>query len=471
MIAGDGGGGTASSPSSIDEAAGLWSIMGPVRHDELVEPDWQRLPGFRDVTPADWEDARWQRAHSIRNVGQLAEVFGSCLTGELAADIRADQLHTATMPLLVTPQLLSTMDEHDLAADPVRRYMLPARSEREPRWTSHPRARRDSLAESEMWAVEGLVHRYPSKVLVELLSTCPQYCGHCTRMDLVGTDTSQVVKYDFQALPRRRYELMLEYIRATPRVKDVVVSGGDLANVPVHSLERFVSSLLEIPHLRHVRLATKSLVALPQHFLQPQVRAAMERLARKAREREIDLALHTHANHANQITPLVARAARSFLDLGFRDVRNQGVVLRGVNADAASILDLCLALDQARITPYYLYMCDLIPNAEHWRTPLWEAQNLQHAIMGRLPGFATPRIVCDVPYLGKLWVDQVDEYDRERGISYWHKEYLTPIEEGDAEAPARRYEYYDPVQTLPESGQNWWKAQIANATGDTARTA
>jgi lysine 2,3-aminomutase len=442
-----------------------------VPHESLVEPDWRRLPGYRDVTRADWESARWQRRHSVRNVAQLADVFGSHLDSALAGDIRTDQLQTATMPLLVTPQLLASMDERNLAADPIRRYMLPARSEREPRWTSHPRSRRDSLAEAEMWAVEGLVHRYPTKVLVELLSTCPQYCGHCTRMDLVGTDTAQVVKYDFQASARRRSELMLDYVRTATRVRDVVVSGGDIANVPIRSLEKFVSSLLEIEHVRHIRLATKSLVALPQHFLQSEVLAAMERLADKAREREVDLALHTHANHANQITPLVARAARSFLDLGFRDVRNQGVLLRGVNADPNALLELCLALERASITPYYFYMCDLIPNAEHWRTSLWEAQELQHSLMGRLPGFATPRLVCDVPYLGKMWVDQVDEYDRERGISYWRKAWLTPLEENDTEAPSRRYEYYDPVHTLPETGQDWWEAQVADVSGHLARTA
>jgi lysine 2,3-aminomutase len=441
-----------------------------VSHEQLVEPDWRRLPGFARVSRADWGSARWQRRHSVRTVAQLADVFGDRLSPALAADIRADQLQTATMPMLVTPQLLSTMDERDLEADPVRRYMLPARSEREPRWPSHPRARRDSLAESEMWAVEGLVHRYPSKVLVELLSTCPQYCGHCTRMDLVGTDTPQVVKYEFKAPSRRRYESMLGYIRATPAVRDVVVSGGDLANVPIRALETFVSSLLDIPHVRHVRLATKSLVTLPQHFLQADVLGSMERLARTARAREVDLALHTHANHSRQITPLVARAARSFLDAGFRAVRNQGVLLRGVNADPAALLELCLALERAAITPYYFYLCDLIPNAEHWRTPLWEARDLQHSLMGRLPGFATPRLVCDVPYLGKMWVDQADEYDRERGISYWRKQWLTPLEEHDPDAPSRRYEYYDPVHTLPEAGRRWWEEQAA-AAGDLARTA
>jgi lysine 2,3-aminomutase len=144
-------------------------------------------------------------------------------------------------------------------------------------------------------------------------------------------------------------------------------------------------------------------------------------------------------------------------------VRNQGVLLRGVNAQPEALLALGVALHAARIEPYYFYLCDLVPNAEHWRTPLWEAQELQHALMGRLPGFATPRVVCDVPYLGKLWVHQADEYDRERGISLWSKHYLTPLERDDPEALLRRYEWYDPVSSLPEAGRQWWREQTADA--------
>ena len=152
------------------------------------------------------------------------------------------------------------------------------------------------------------------------------------------------------------------------------------------------------------------------------------------------LALHTHVNHPNQVTPLVAKASRKLLELGFRDVRNQGVLLRGVNADARTLLELCFVLlDHAKILPYYFYMCDAIPNAEHWRTGVWEAQYLQHAIMGYLPGYATPRLVCDVPYVGKRWVHQVSEYDRELGISYWTKNYRTNIERDDPDALSRRY--------------------------------
>jgi lysine 2,3-aminomutase len=108
-------------------------------------------------------------------------------------------------------------------------------------------------------------------------------------------------------------------------------------------------------------------------------------------------------------------------------------------------------------------MCDMIPNSEHWRLSLGEAQQLQHDIMGYLPGFATPRFICDVPYVGKRWVHQVAQYDRERGISYWTKNYRTAVEAGDELALERRYEYYDPIHLLPQKGQDWWRTRTADA--------
>jgi lysine 2,3-aminomutase len=338
--------------------------------------------------------------------------------------------------------------------------MLPALADRRTDWPNHPKASRDSLHEHDMWVAEGLTHRYPTKVLAELLATCPQYCGHCTRMDLVGNDVPEVKKLRF-ALPQpQRWAAMLEYLRKTPTVRDVVVSGGDVANLHITQLEPFVSALLDIPSIRDIRLASKGLAGIPQHFLQDEVVAGLERLARRAFERGVDLALHTHVNAAQQVTPLVRKATRKLLEIGLRDVRNQGVLLRGVNATAKDLLDLCFALtDEAKIIPYYFYMCDMLPNSEHWRVAVFEAQQLQHDIMGYLPGFATPRIVCDVPFVGKRWVHQVAEYDREKGISYWTKNYLTSIEQGDPDALRRRYAYYDPIYTLPEEGQAWWRGQ------------
>ncbi len=429
---------------------------------EFVEPDWNRIPGFRGVSREDWESATWQRRKTIKNLKEFKAALGDLLPDDLAESIGRDHEQRATMSMLLPPHMVNTMDVANLWQDPVRRYMAPAFADRLTEWANHPRASRDSLHEQDMWVVEGLTHRYPTKVLAELLSTCPQYCGHCTRMDLVGNDVPQVEKLKFVTPQKDRHQQILDYLRKTPSVRDVVVSGGDIANLHITQLEPFVSALLDIPNIRDIRLASKGLIGLPQHFLQDQVIAGLERLAKKAFDRGVDLALHTHANAAQQVTPLVGKATKKLLEIGFRDVRNQGVLLRGVNATTEDLLDLCfMLLDHAKILPYYFYMCDMIPNSEHWRVAVWEAQQLQHDIMGYLPGFATPRIVCDVPFVGKRWVHQLAEYDREKGISYWTKNYLTSIEWGDPSRLHQKYEYYDPIHTLPEAGQSWWRTQSA----------
>lgn len=443
------------------------------RRRELVEPDWTRLPGWRDVTTAEWESAQWQRSHCVKTVAQLRAVMGDLLEDRFYADLERDQAERATMAMLLPPQMLNTMVPSTdgsvpaagaaytdaFYADPVRLYMLPVFSDRRTDWPSHPFAARDSLHEHDMWAVEGLTHRYPTKVLAEMLPTCPQYCGHCTRMDLVGTSTPQVVKLKLAGKPMDRQTAMLDYLERTPGVRDVVVSGGDVANMPWKGLESFLDRLLDVDSIRDVRLATKALMGLPQHWLQDDVVEGVARVSAKARARGVSLAIHTHVNNANSVTPLVAKAAKAMLEAGVRDVRNQGVLMRGVNDTSEQLLDLCFALqDEASITPYYFYMCDMIPFSEHWRLSLREAQELQHDIMGYLPGFATPRIVCDVPFVGKRWVHQVHSHDTEKGMSHWRKNYRTSIEGDDTEALSREYVYYDPIYTLPASGQEWWRA-------------
>jgi lysine 2,3-aminomutase len=444
------------------------------RHRELVEPDWTRFPGWRDVTEQDWASAQWQRAHCVKNVRQLRELMGDLLSDAFYADLERDQAERATMSMLVPPQMMNTMvpatDDplpsagadftRAFYADPVRRYMLPVFSDRRSDWPSHPHATRDSLHEHDMWVAEGLTHRYPTKVLAELLPTCPQYCGHCTRMDLVGNSTAVVDKLKLTGKPADRYAAMLGYLQQTPQVRDVVVSGGDVANMPWKNLEGFLDKLLEIENIRDIRLATKALMGLPQHWLQPDVVEGVHRVSTKARARGVSLAIHTHVNNAQSVTPLVALASKTMLEAGVRDVRNQGVLMRGINDSTEQLLDLCFALqDDAMITPYYFYMCDMIPFAEHWRLSLAEAQHLQHSIMGYLPGFATPRIVCDVPFVGKRWVHQVDSYATERGMSFGRENYRTSIEGADTDALSRDYVYYDPIYTLPEAGQAWWRAE------------
>src|SRR3954451_3871600 len=202
------------------------------RRVELVEPDWRRLPGYRDVTPEQWRSAQWQRAHCVKNVAQLRALMGDLLEESFYADLERDQHERATMSMLVPPQMLNTMVPATSSpmpsagaaftasyyADPVRRYMLPVFSDRRQDWPSHPFATRDSLHEHDMWVAEGLTHRYPTKVLAELLPTCPQYCGLCPRMYLVGNSTPVIDKLKFDLKPVDRLGAMMDYLRSTPQV-------------------------------------------------------------------------------------------------------------------------------------------------------------------------------------------------------------------------------------------------------------
>ena len=337
--------------------------------------------------------------------------------------------------------------------------MLPVFSDRRTDWPSHPHATRDSLHEHDMWVAEGLTHRYPTKVLAEMLPTCPQYCGHCTRMDLVGNSTPVIDKLKFNLKPVDRIDAMLDYLRANPGVRDVVVSGGDVANMPLARLEAFVDPVLDVDNIRDIRLATKALMGLPQHWLQDEVRAGMERLATKARERG-RLDRDPHPRQPRQLRHADGRQghpgdARHRHPRRPQPGRADGWGQRRRTTRCSTSASRCSTARE--IMPYYFYMCDMIPFSEHWRVSVARAQELQHGIMGYLPGFATPRIVCDVPFVGKRWVHQLESYDRDHGISYWTKNYRTSIERDDAEALTRTYEYYDPIHTLPEAGQEWWR--------------
>ena len=156
-----------------------------------AEPDWTRLPAYRDVSTEQWESAQWQRAHTVKNLKEFKAALGDHLDRRAAAGHRARPAGAGDDVDAPAP----ADDQHDGRDRPPGRSGPPLHGARLQRpetrsCPSHPFASRDSLHEADMWAVEGLTHRYPTKVLAELIPTCPQYCGHCTRMDLVGNDTA-----------------------------------------------------------------------------------------------------------------------------------------------------------------------------------------------------------------------------------------------------------------------------------------
>ena len=228
---------------------------------------------------------------------------------------------------------------------------------------------------------------------------------------------------------------MLDYLRRTPGVRDVVVSGGDVANLPWPRLESFVAALLEIDSIRDIRLATQGADG-------PAAALAAGRGARRAwsgwptrpAPAGSSLAIHTHVNAAQSVTPLVAEAAaRDARGRRPRRAQPGRAAARRQRQRRGAARPVLRAARRGRDHAVLLLHVRHDPRQPSTGgSPSGEAQDLQHAIMGYLPGFATPRIVCDVPYVGKRWVHQVAEYDRERGISYWTKNYRTGIEADDA---------------------------------------
>ena len=266
------------------------------------------------------------------------------------------------------------------------------------------------------------------------------------------------LKFDL-ASPTTGSSDMLDYLRRTPGVRDVVVSGGDVANMPWPRLEAFVAAAArDREHPRHPAGHQGADGAAAALAAADEVRAGMERLGTIARERGVSIAIHTHVNHAKSVTPLVAEATRAMLDTGIRDVRNQGVLLRGVNDRPDALLDLCFALlDGARIMPYYFYMCDMIPFSEHWRVSVARgpaAAARDHGLPARASRRRGSSATCRSS--ASAGCTRSPGYDTERGISYWTKNYRTAIEADDPDALRRSYEYYDPIHTLPAEGQEWW---------------
>ena len=279
-----------------------------------------------------------------------------------------------------------------MKTDPIRRQFLPMLSEVEP---DHPSLVVNSLHEREHSPVTGLVHRYPDKVLFLATSVCPVYCQFCTRSYAVGGDTEQLQKDKIASA--NNWGPALDYIRAHPDIEDVVVSGGDSARLKPANLRFLGHALLDIPHIRRIRFATKALAVQPQKFISDTAwMEALVEVVTSARNEFKHVCIHTHFNHPNEVTPTVERAMRILHANGVL-VRNQTVLLRGVNNDAATLRELIKKLGRVNIHPYYAYICDMVKGTEHFRIPIHEAQALEKAVRGSTAGFNTPMFIVDTP--------------------------------------------------------------------------
>jgi len=339
------------------------------RKNHLLIAAANRARLYPDVTDELWNDWKWQQKNRVTTLEELARLFN-------IDDLTSDRLGAVfeLYRTAITPYYLCLIDFDD-PRDPLRVQAVPAVEELlnpgELTW--------DPLNEEGDSPVTGIVHRYPDRCLFLVTSYCPLYCRYCTRkrkwVDEDGT-TGQ-----------RKIEKMIEYVADHPEIRDVIVSGGDPLSLSLTYLEKILSGLRAIPHLEIIRFGSRVPVFLPQR-----IDSEMTSLLEKYHP----IWINTHFNHPNEITPESAAACDRLLRAGI-PMNNQAVLLRGVNDCPYTMRDLVQGLMKIRVRPYYLYLCDQVMGAEHFRTSVGEGIEIIEFLRGHTSGLAVPQFVMDAP--------------------------------------------------------------------------
>lgn len=337
---------------------------------ESEEPPGGASPphSWEDVPPSQWNDWRWQLAHRLNTVGDFDRVLD--LTPDEIVGLSAQRRFRVE----VTPYFASLMDGNDPGC-PIRRQVIPTASEIAPNAAGMV----DSLAEDAHSPVPGLVHRYPDRVLMLVTNQCASYCRYCTRSRIVGTSRGQYSSAS--------YERQLAYIAATPQVRDVLLSGGDPLMLSHQVLQGLLGRLRAIPHVEIVRIGTRVPVFVPQRITDELVEML---------RRYHPLWMNIHFNHPKEITPEVDTALSRLADAGI-PLGSQTVLMAGVNDCPSIMLELVRKLVKSRVRPYYIYQCDLVQGAGHFRTPVAKGIEIIEALRGHTSGLAVPTFVIDAP--------------------------------------------------------------------------
>ncbi len=404
---------------------------------------WRDVPAYREVDEATFLDHLWQQKHSIKTPEELIGTIRDLAPPEFVADIEAGFAH-APMAVRVSPYALSLIDWNDPHNDPIRRQFIPMASSLLP---DHPRLTLDSLHEQDDSPVPGLVHRYTDKALFLPLNVCPVYCRFCTRSYAIGPDTDEVDKVSLAKTPAQ-WQQAFQYISERPELEDIVISGGDTYQLPPKNIELIGNALLDIPHVRRLRFATKGPAVMPMKIItHTEWLDAIAAIVERGRKLGKDVVLHTHFNAPEEITWITQKAMSMLFERGIF-TRNQSVLIRGVNDTPERMALLVKRLGHVNVHPYYVYMHDMVKGVEELRTTIQTATETEKFVRGSTAGFNTPTFVCDAPGGGgKRDVHSYEYYDRENGIAV----YAAP-----SVKPGKAFLYFDPIDKLSPDAQARW---------------
>ncbi len=328
----------------------------------------KRAPAYADVPNEKWNDWRWQLSHRLNTAEDIEKIIP--LTDSERKALQSSGLFRVD----VTPYFISLIDPND-PNDPIRKQIIP-RSEEMQAFTA---MMEDSLAEDRHSPVPGLVHRYPDRVLMLVTTQCASYCRYCTRSRIVGDPG--------QTFSRQEFEAQIEYLKRTPQVRDVLLSGGDPLVLAPKILEEILTRLREIPHIEIVRIGSRVPVFMPMRVTQ-ELCDMLQKFH--------PLWMNIHINHPNEISLELAQACDRLTRAGI-PLGNQSVLLAGVNDCVHIQRELVQKMTRIRVRPYYLYQCDLVEGAGHFRTPVAKGIEIIEGLRGHTSGYAVPQFIVDAP--------------------------------------------------------------------------
>lgn len=321
---------------------------------------------------SNWKDWRWQIRHSIRSLDKFEYLTGIKFEEKEKLDL---QRTFDKFPLSITPYYLSVIDKSNYRNDPVFRQAFGGIEELTTLESEHA----DPLSEDKDSPVEGITHRYPDRVLFHVSNICSMYCRHCTRKRKVG---------DIDFVPSKdQLSAGIEYIKNTPQVRDVLLSGGDPLMLPDDKIDWLLSEISQIPHVEIIRIGTRMPVVLPYRITDNLISIL---------KKYHPLWINTHFNHPNELTTSAKESLAKLANNGF-PLGNQSVLLANVNDCPRIMKSLLHKLVQNRVRPYYLYQCDLSEGLSHFRTPIGKGIEIMESLIGHTSGFARPTYVIDAP--------------------------------------------------------------------------
>lgn len=324
---------------------------------------------FTEIDNALWNDWNWQVKNRITTVEELKKYVPLTENEEQGV-----QECLKTLRMSITPYYLSLIDPSN-PDDPIRKQSIPVSLELKVSDADLD----DPLHEDGDSPVPGLTHRYPDRALLLITDQCAMYCRHCTRRRFAGQNDG--------AQPVDRIDKAIEYIRSTPVIRDVLLSGGDALLMSDERLEYIISKLREIPHVEIIRIGSRVPVVMPQRITDDLVNML---------KKYHPIWLNTHFNHPNEITPESMKACKKMADAGI-PLGNQSVLLRGVNDCMHVMKKLVNDLVKIRVRPYYIYQCDLSNGIEHFRTPVSKGIEIIEGLRGHTSGYCVPTFVVDAP--------------------------------------------------------------------------